>query len=63
MHEHQGPFMAVVDLLKNRLCNTFPLYLLPPFSQVVVPKLVTVEKVDERRNDNTACKQLFSDFK
>lgn len=49
MHEHQGPFVAVVDLLVNHLCYAFPLDLFPPFSQVVVPKLVTVEQVDEVR--------------
>ena len=49
VHEHQGSFVAVVDLLKN-LRYAFPLQLFPPFPQVVIPKLVTVEKVDEGRN-------------
>ena len=50
MHEHQGPFVAVVDLLKDHLRYAFPLHLFPSFSQVVVPELVTEEKVDEGRN-------------
>ena len=44
MHEHQRPFMAVIDLFIGWFSDTFPLDLFPSLSQITVPQLVAVNK-------------------
>lgn len=43
MHEHQCPFVAVIDLLIAWVSDTFPLDLFPSLSQIIVPQLIAVK--------------------
>ncbi len=44
VHEHQCPFMAIIDLFIAWISDTFPFDLFPSLSQIIVPQLIAVKK-------------------
>lgn len=58
MHEHQCPFMAIIDLFIARVCNTFSFDLFPSLSQIIVPQLIAVKKKSKAINKNVVQKNL-----
>ena len=55
VHEHQCPFMTIIDFFIAWFSNTFPFDLFPSLSQIIVPQLIAAKKertkkgLDKRR--------------
>lgn len=63
MHEHECPFVAVIDLFIQWFSDTFPFDLFSSFSQVIVPQFVAVgnksKDLDQNQRSSKTALQIY----